>query len=527
LNSPRGHNSVLHASLREPARVAALRETGLLDSPREEEFDRITRLTARLLRAPIALFSLVDVDRYFLKSSIGLPEPHASARELPHPYGYCDHVVATGERLVIQDAAGEPIARNTPAFLELGTRAYVGVPITFAGQTIGALCALDAEPREWTADELGTIEDLARAVQAQIDLRGQLAAARERHDALVTELSEVVYETDLDGRWTYLNRAWEHITGWTPEETIGRLATDFLVPDDRPVHAKRFVRLLSGEVERVDYEHRYVTKHGDPRWTRVRATLRYHEGKAVGIRGVMSDITERREAERESDRIKNEFFALVSHELRTPLTSITGYLEILLEDAGSLPEEHVRFLRIIARNAERLERLVGDLLFVAQLEGGELQLDFGDVDLADVVAGAAEAAEERARQRDIELVVEADRGAACAGDVDRLGQVADHLLSNALKFTPAGGRVVLRARRCEGGAVLEVSDTGAGLEAQEASHVFERFFRSRSAMDQAVQGVGLGLTIVKAIVDGHGGRVDVSSTPGEGTTFTVELPGGA
>jgi PAS domain S-box-containing protein len=523
VNTPHGHRSVLHTSLREPARVAALRDSGLLDSPAEDEFDRITRLTARLLNVPIALFSLVDVDRYFLKSAIGLPEPHATTRELPHPYGYCNHVVALGSRLVIEDAAEEEIARDSPAFRELGTRAYIGIPIAFAGQTIGALCALDSQPRKWTADELGTIEDLAAAIQEQIDLRTQLDEANERYATFVAELSEVVFETDLEGRWTYLNGAWEHITGWTVEESLGKWAGEFLPPEVRREHGDRFAVLLTGEEKRVDYEHPWLTKGGDARWTRVRARLLVHEGRPVGVRGVMSDITQRRSAERESDRLKNEFFALVSHELRTPLTSINGYVEMLLEDAGELPEDQARFLQVISRNAARLERLVGDLLFVAQLEAGELELDFGDVDLGEVAANAADAAADRARQRDIALIVEADPGCKCTGDVDRLGQVVDQLVSNALKFTPEGGRVLLRARRDEEGALLEVCDTGAGLEAQESTHVFERFFRSESATDQAVQGVGLGLTIVKAIVDGHGGRVEVTSVPGEGTTFTVRL----
>jgi PAS domain S-box-containing protein len=495
--------------LNEPARVAALRETGLLDSPREESFDRLTRLTARLLRVPVALFSLVDVDRYFLKSFVGLPEPHASRRELPHSHGFCHHVVASSAAVVIRDARDEPIAQDSAALHELGTRAYIGIPITFGGHAIGALCALDSDPRDWTADEVGTIEDVARALQAQIDVNARLNEANERHEAIVSELSEVVFETDLDGRWTHLNGAWEHITGFTAEESLGRFAADFLPPEDRARHALRFAPLLSGEIDRLDSEHCYVTKAGELRWTTVRARLLHSEGGAIGVCGVMSDITERLAAERETDRLKNEFFGLVSHELRTPLTSITGYLELLLEDAGSLPEEQRRFLSVIERNADRLERLVGDLLFVAQLEAGEVELDFETVDLAVVVAVAAEFARERAAQRGIEVALEIDPGATCRGDAARLGQVADHLMSNALKFTPEGGRVILRARRADGGAVIEVCDTGAGLEDD----------------DPAAQGVGLGLTIVKAIVDGHGGRVDVRSEPGEGTTFTVALPG--
>ncbi len=235
--------------------------------------------------------------------------------------------------------------------------------------------------------------------------------------------------------------------------------------------------------------------------------------------------TRRRPSVIRADRLKDEFFALVSHELRTPLTSVMGYLELVLDDEEPLAEDHRHYLEIVQRNATRLLRLVGDLLFVAQVEAGTLALDPGPVDLAAVTREAVDAARPRAESRSIALSAEIADSGPVWGDRDRLGQVLDNLVTNALKFTPSDGAVVVRLGREDGCTVLEVEDTGPGIALADQGRLFERFFRADSAVRQAVPGVGLGLTIVRAIAEAHGGTVEVASAVGEGTTFRVELPG--
>ncbi len=231
----------------------------------------------------------------------------------------------------------------------------------------------------------------------------------------------------------------------------------------------------------------------------------------------------RKRAEAEADRLKDEFFALVSHELRTPLTSIIGYLELALEEDG-VDQEARHFLEVVQRNAGRLLRLVGDLLFVAQVEAGTMTLDPEHVDLLSVCSESVETARPKAEAGRVSLVLDAGRVPTFTGDAGRLGQAVDNLVSNALKFTPPGGTVTVRLQRADDELVVEVSDTGIGIPDAEQTRLFDRFFRSRSAHDQAIPGVGLGLTIVKAIVDGHRGRIDVRSAEGRGTTFAIRLP---
>ncbi|MFL5954929.1 MAG: ATP-binding protein [Gaiellaceae bacterium] len=224
----------------------------------------------------------------------------------------------------------------------------------------------------------------------------------------------------------------------------------------------------------------------------------------------------------ELDHLKDEFVSSISHELRTPLTSISGYVELLLETEAS--EEKRGHLTIIDRNADRLLALVSDLLFAARLQYGRLELERTPVDLRRLVLQAVDAARPRAAAASVELRVDSGEVPPFEGESARLAQLLDNLVSNAIKFTPSGGRVSVTLREAGAAIRLEVSDTGIGIDDVEEERLFERFFRSQSALEAQIQGTGLGLYISKAIVDAHGGRIRVESVRGTGTTFVVELP---
>jgi signal transduction histidine kinase len=194
-------------------------------------------------------------------------------------------------------------------------------------------------------------------------------------------------------------------------------------------------------------------------------------------------------------------------------------------EAGDLLPEQERFLSIVHRSSERLHRLVGDLLFVARLDAGGLQLHLQDaVPLEEVVAEAVEAASADARSHDVQLQFEKTGTVAVRGDRERLGQLVSNLISNAVKFTPPGGSVTARVFAENEHGVIEVEDTGIGIPKAEQERLFQRFFRASTATDQAIPGTGLGLAITKAIAEAHDGRITYRSAPGEGTTFRVELP---
>src|SRR3954454_10091565 len=236
-------------------------------------------------------------------------------------------------------------------------------------------------------------------------------------------------------------------------------------------------------------------------------------------------------AVRETERMKDQFVSLVSHELRTPLTSILGYLELVLDDEDEpLTESQEGYPRTVERNTQRLQGLVGDLLFTAQVDAGRFTLTPESVDLAAVARAAEETARVTAAGAGVEVLVDVpEDGLVVSGDAMRLGQACDNLVSNAVKFTPAGGRVTICVRRCTSPdgtplAQLSVSDTGIGIPAGEQGRLFTRFFRASTAKRSAVAGVGLGLSITKAITTAHGGTLDLASAEGQGTTFMLTLP---
>ncbi|RBY87020.1 hypothetical protein DQ240_09055 [Blastococcus sp. TF02A-26] len=378
----------------------------------------------------------------------------------------------------------------------------------------------------------------------ELETAGRMLAARAQTMTSVIDAvtEQSIIGTDLDGVVRVWNPGAEKLLGLPRAEVVRRrLITDFhlaeeLAAEGGGLHA--LVRLAQAEGRDVR-DWTYVTAGGEERTVSVAVTPRSDDsGEHAGWNFVGTDMTE----VRASERLKDQFVSLISHELRTPLSSILGYLELVLDDPDQpLTEEQRSYLGTVERNAQRLLRLVGDLLFTAQVEAGRFTLQPEDVDLAAVLRAAEENARVAAAAGDVRLDLDLPAAdVVVAGDPVRLGQACDNLVSNAVKFTPAGGRVTLSLRAgwqaadgafteqpCPGGAPvarISVSDTGYGIPAAELDQLFTRFFRASTAKRNAVKGVGLGLSITKAITTAHGGSLDVVSAEGRGTTFTLTLP---
>jgi signal transduction histidine kinase len=228
----------------------------------------------------------------------------------------------------------------------------------------------------------------------------------------------------------------------------------------------------------------------------------------------------------QADRLKDEFVALISHDLRTPLTSIIGYVELALEDDTEvqLDKERRGYLEIVGRSSQRLLHLVDDLLFVARLRTGRLDLTPTRIDLAEIAAQTVDELRPRAEQKELTLTLEAREPVPLEGDRGRIFQLLDNLVSNAIKFTPEGGRIELVVTRTGDGGRLEIRDTGIGIGAADTEQIFEQFFRTRAAVKGQIQGTGLGLFIARAIAEAHGGAISVAPRDGGGTVFRIDLP---
>ena len=360
---------------------------------------------------------------------------------------------------------------------------------------------------------------------------------------LLSTTEERVYFKDAMSRFLFVSAGW--IEAYAPGRSAGELTgqTDFDVFTEE--HASGAFadeqQIIStgepvvGKVERETYSGR-----PDAWVSTTKMALRDERGEIIGTFGITRDITAQITAEnalarqagelaaqnerlRELDRLKDEFVALVSHELRTPLTSIIGYIQLLRDErATGMDADH--FAEVIQRNAERLLRLVGDLLFLSQMQSATLALEIRDTDLAGIAAGAVQEARPEADRKHIELSLSAAAVPHLAVDPTRLAQLFGNLISNAVKFTPEEGAVRVSLAVEGNEAVLSVADTGIGIAAADQERVFERFFRTEAAIQRVIPGSGLGLTISKAIVDAHRGTITVRSAADHGATFTVRLP---
>lgn len=493
----------------DPARLAAVRASGLLDTEIEEAFDRLTRLAVRLVGVASAFISLVDENRDFYKSSCGFAEPLASAREMSGPT-FCHFTIESDRPLVIPDTNADPRYREVPTVKSLGVAAYVGIPLVYAGQVIGSFCAIDLAPRQWTPREVTALTDLAAMALSEIELRSatkrseearrqladanlqleekrleleianeslqdnaveleaqaaaladQTQAARAEHhriSVILSSISDAFFVLDHDWRFTYVNDRAEHVLLRPRAELLGRsLWEEFPDAAGSPFEVQYRRAIASGSA--VTFEECYGPLRT---WFEVRA---YPSPDGLSV--YFQDVTGRRAAEREREEIrqraeaaeaaasaanaaKSEFLATMSHELRTPLNAILGYASLLeLEITGAVnPAQRSHLVRLRA-SGEHLLALVNDVLDLSKLEAGEMTLASDVASAAGAVDAAFTLAVPAAAARGIELrhAPAQDDEAAYVGDEMRVRQILVNLVSNAVKFTESGGAVQISSSR--------------------------------------------------------------------------------
>ena len=358
--------------------------------------------------------------------------------------------------------------------------------------------------------------------------RRRLEEERDRFFKLSMDLLCVA---GLDGYLRRVNPAFVQALGYTAEELLARPVLDFIHPEDRDATRADYEKLARGEPT-ANLENRFRCKDGTYRWVGWSYFPVPEEGLAYGVGRDMTEprrihevLTLRADELEQANRIKDEFLATLSHELRTPLTAILGWSRLLR--SGQLDEAGWgRAVQIIERNAEAQSKLIEDLLDVSRIITGKLRMEVQPVALAPVVETAVNGLRPAAEAKLVELDCTLDRAAGpVTGDPARLQQVVTNLLSNAVKFTPPGGRVDVRLEQLDGRARIVVRDTGIGISPEALPHVFERFHQANSSNTREHGGLGLGLAIVRHLVESHGGSVYAES-PGEGlgAVFTVELP---
>lgn len=546
MDAPTPHPACADAVL-DPERLAALYQTGLLDSIPSEDFDRLTQLTARVASAPVSLVALIDANRSYFKSEHGIPDV-PPGRSVPLSHSLCQHVVGQGAPLVIEDARTHPLVRDNGGVTDLGVGAYLGVPVRApTGHILGSLCAIDLDARAWTEADQRSVAALAASVESEIALRGELEARRlaeaeaqsNAHtlSTVLGNLNDIVFQTDAEGRFSFLNDAWEERTGYAIADTLGQPFLQFAAGDTEALRG-RFANAAPQGSDQSALQIEIECATGRVRHFEVRGRMTFDaDGVRTGSAGTMTDVTDtvryheergareaaeaaRAEAERMA-RLQHAFLANMSHELRTPLTAIIGCADILADEA---PEDLREFSSSILSAGERLMTTLSSILDFAQIEAGRMVAHPSALDLGPFVRTAIAPLASQAQAKGLTLALRLAPDLPLAvTDPDLLGRALTNLLGNAIKFTEQG-TVSVHIRHDADRLQIEVQDTGIGISEAAQAHLFTPFHQASDGHGRTHEGSGLGLAVTRRVVDLLGGSIAVESAEGQGSCFRIELP---
>lgn len=462
-----------------------------------------------------------------------------------------------------------------PLIRALGADSYLGIPLTSSsGQRLGNLSILDNKPMEniqWAeaflrifalraAAELErqqateALEHLNQELEERVEQRtAALRQSETKLRAIFSQAAVGINLVTLDGRYLKVNQKLCDILGYSETELLSKRFTDVSHPDDRGKGLAEQQQLFAGTIDSFSLEKRYLHKNGSTVWAHLTVSLvRNPSGEPDYLIAVVEDISEktrlaaaRQQAEMQlqqaydqllvtntelahATQLKNEFMANMSHELRTPLNAILGMSEGLLEEVyGSLNERQQRALTIIGQSGNHLLELINEILDLAKIEAGKLELQLTAVSVQNLCESSLTFVRQMAQQKQLLLktAIPADLGKIQVDD-RRLRQVLINLLTNAVKFTPQGGQIALSVQTIPEQQQIHftVSDTGIGIAPEHLDRLFQPFVQIDSRLNREYSGTGLGLALVRRIVEMHGGTVNVTSQVGQGSQFVVRLP---
>lgn len=461
-----------------------------------------------------------------------------------------------GQPVTVSDVMSYPYtAPFADNFRAMNTCAFISIPCLYEGHWIATLTLSSQTVRHWQPNEVALLQEIVarlwliieqtRAFQALHQSEERLRIANERFEFAAKAVNCLIYDWYLESDRIERTDGLTKLFGYSLEEAepTGQWWADRIHPEDLQVIREQAQSALAEE----DYfcaEYRILNKSNQYVYVLDNCLVveRNQDGKPTRIVGSTIDISDRKQVEQEreqllareratreqaeaANRIKDEFLAVVSHELRSPLNPILGWSKLL--QTRQLDEQKTQLaLNVIARNAQIQAQLINDLLDVSRILRGKLSLNQISVDLVSIIQAALETVHLAAEAKSIQIntVLEPEVGKV-SGDPDRLQQVVWNLLSNAVKFTPQGGQVNIQLERLGTDAQIIITDTGKGIHPDFLPYVFERFRQEDAATTRQFGGLGLGLALVRYLVELHGGTVKAESPgEGQGATFTVKLP---
>lgn len=535
-------NPVLDTMIRNPKRLATLQRLLILDSDPEPAFDRLTRLASDLLNTPISLVALVDADRQFFKSHVGLPEPWATIRQTPLSHSFCQYVVESGEPLIVEDAQESSLLQNNFAISELNAIAYAGMPLFLSdGVILGSFCVIDHSPRQWSDREIRILRDLSASVATEVELRfsvqeyqrvyEQMRRERVQSQSILDNADAIIYVKDLQGRYLMINRAFEQLFNINKEMILGKTDEDFFPPQVAVVLREADRRVLRTKQtttieEKIPVQDKYYS------YLSVKFPLFGESGELYALCGISTDIsarveTEQRlrqalEHEKEIGLLRTRLTAMISHEFRTPLSVILSSAGLLEHYWDNLTDERRR-KRIEQINSQvyRLLDMLDDVLALGKLESEFATLNLEKIEVEVLCEETIELVKLTNQGR---LFVYQVQGVphTIEADPNILRQAILNVITNAVKYSPSETAVDFTVHFREHDVSLLVRDRGIGIPAKDQSRLFDSFYRASNV--GAVEGTGLGLSIVMRAIKAHGGTIAIESTERVGTTIEMCIP---
>jgi PAS domain S-box-containing protein len=393
---------------------------------------------------------------------------------------------------------------------------------------------------ERTKQVADTNLSLLKEIEERTHVEKALSESEKSYRTVVENVKEIIFQTNTEGHWLFLNNSWEEVTGYSVKESLGHLFYNWVHPEDRQRNADLFKPLIMREKDYCIHKVRYLTKDGGFRWIEVYARLGLNDkDEIIGTYGTLRDITESKKADEELQKArleaeranlaKSEFLSRMSHELRTPLNSILGFAQLL--EMGELIPGQQKSLDRILHSGKHLLSLINEVLDISRIEAGYIALSVEPVQLSTIIQEMIDIVQLLAEKRriTIKFIIGTTNHLFVKSDRQRLKQILLNLLNNSIKYNTLGGSVIIKTEMMGINKYginpirISISDTGLGISPENISKLFIPFERIGAEITE-IEGSGLGLAVVKKLMDAMGGDFGVTSTLGAGSTFWIELP---
>ncbi|MCC7160327.1 GAF domain-containing protein [Candidatus Nomurabacteria bacterium] len=523
----------------EKKRLASLYKLGLLDTKPEDRFDNITETATKIFNIPISTLTLVDAKREWFKSCIGLP-----VREGDRAISFCGHALLANNVFVIPDTKKDKRFKDNPMVVgKPFIRFYAGVPIMSADQNrIGVFCVKDTKPRKFSKNDKEILKNLASWAELEINSRNlrlalseqkklqkkiiqnykSLEESKAKDEAILESIGDGLIAVDNERKIMLINKVASNLIGLNTQDILGKVITEFRLEDEKgnliPLDKRpTTISLKTGEVTRVVYYYVKEDKNKFP--MAITATPIKLNGKTIGLIEIIRDVTK----EKEIDKAKSEFVSIAAHQLRTPLTTVSWYTEMLLSGDVDIKNQK-KYLEEIYKGNKTMIDLVDTLLNVSRLELGTLKMKPGPVNIKDITDSVLEELEPKILEKKIIFEKKYNQqNPLIFADSKLFRIILQNLLGNAVKYVKTEGNVSLDISSQEKNTLIKISNNGIGIPKEAQPKIFSKLFRDDLAKEREPDGNGLGLYIVKSIVESSGGKVWFESDQ-DNTVFYVLLP---